>query len=255
MATNIDDTELKEDIAEIIRNGDLAVLTSKKIRLLLEKKYNTNLSSRKKHIDDIVMQLVDEQSDDDVGTDPVVSSDSSSMTEKKILPKKSSENSSQSGQSVVEESVNNEEKSRNKVKANHVKSENEESESEDSVSDIEPPKPKKQKRLAAKAVKKEKTTKTVKTEKVEGAKKKTGFSMPMVLSAELAELMGETHMARPEVVKKMWQIIRERNLFDPSDKRFTLCDDQLLKIIGKKRFNTFAMMKFLKKHLKDPSLM
>lgn len=127
-------------------------------------------------------------------------------------------------------------------------------------------------------------------------------------------------MARPEVVKKMWQIIRERNLFvslidalkisqakiylilmflklikyqDPSDKRFTLCDDQLLKIIGelhwnllkqdksklgsdkliytpnvvlncliflflfagKKRFNTFAMMKFLKKHLKDPSLM
>ncbi|XP_046851705.1 upstream activation factor subunit UAF30-like isoform X2 [Xenia sp. Carnegie-2017] len=243
MATNIDDTELKEDIAEIIRNGDLAVLTSKKIRLLLEKKYNTNLSSRKKHIDDIVMQLVDEQSDDDVGTDPVVSSDSSSMTEKKILPK------------VVEESVNNEEKSRNKVKANHVKSENEESESEDSVSDIEPPKPKKQKRLAAKAVKKEKTTKTVKTEKVEGAKKKTGFSMPMVLSAELAELMGETHMARPEVVKKMWQIIRERNLFDPSDKRFTLCDDQLLKIIGKKRFNTFAMMKFLKKHLKDPSLM
>lgn len=33
------------------------------------------------------MQLVDEQSDDDVGTDPVVSSDSSNMTEKKIVPK------------------------------------------------------------------------------------------------------------------------------------------------------------------------
>lgn len=35
---------------------------------------------------------------------------------------------------------------------------------------------------------------------------------------------------------------------DPSNKQYAICDDDLLKVIGVKRFRTFGMMKFLKNH-------
>jgi len=46
----------------------------------------------------------------------------------------------------------------------------------------------------------------------------------------------------------MWAIIKERNLYDPSNKQYAICDDDLLKVIGVQRFRTFGMMKFLKNH-------
>jgi len=39
-------------------------------------------------------------------------------------------------------------------------------------------------------------------------------------------------LARKEVVKKMWDIVKERNLQDPKDKRFMLCDEELQKVFG-----------------------
>jgi chromatin remodeling complex protein RSC6 len=39
-------------------------------------------------------------------------------------------------------------------------------------------------------------------------------------------------MARHEVVKKVWAIIKERNLYDPKNKQFAICDDELLKVFG-----------------------
>jgi len=60
--------------------------------------------------------------------------------------------------------------------------------------------------------------------------------------------MGSEALPRHEVVKKMWAIIKERNLYDPSNKQFAICDDDLMKVIGVKRFRTFGMMKFLKNH-------
>merc|ERR1712071_338430 len=37
--------------------------------------------------------------------------------------------------------------------------------------------------------------------------------------------------------------------YDPKNKQFALCDEQLLKVFGVKRFRTFSMMKYLKTHL------
>uniref|UniRef100_T1IW43 DM2 domain-containing protein n=1 Tax=Strigamia maritima TaxID=126957 RepID=T1IW43_STRMM len=66
-----------------------------------------------------------------------------------------------------------------------------------------------------------------------GSRKGTStYSKKCILSPELAEVMGATEMARHEVVKKMWQIVKERNLADPKNKQFAVCDDQLLKIFG-----------------------
>lgn len=70
----------------------------------------------------------------------------------------------------------------------------------------------------------------------------------MTLSKELAALVGQESMARHEVVKKMWAIIKEKNLYDPNNKQFAVCDDALFKVIGVKRFRTFGMMKYLKNH-------
>lgn len=45
--------------------------------------------------------------------------------------------------------------------------------------------------------------------------KYTGFTRPYKLSPELSSLMGKKEMPRHEVVKKVWSIIKEKNLYDP----------------------------------------
>jgi len=61
-------------------------------------------------------------------------------------------------------------------------------------------------------------------------------------------VVGADAMARHEVVKKIWAIIKEKNLYDPKNKQFAICNDELLKVFGCKRFRTFGMMKYLKNH-------
>jgi len=86
-----------------------------------------------------------------------------------------------------------------------------------------------------------------------GAKRKgeSGYTKKCKLSPELAAIVGSNEMARHDVVKKMWQIVKERELLDPKNKQFAICDDQLMKVIGTKRFRTFGMMKYLKHHISD----
>lgn len=40
-------------------------------------------------------------------------------------------------------------------------------------------------------------------------------------------------------------------LQDPKNKQFAICDEELMKVIGVKRFRTFGMMKYLKNHFVD----
>jgi len=82
-------------------------------------------------------------------------------------------------------------------------------------------------------------------------KGESGYTKKCKLSPELASIVGSNEMARHDVVKKMWQIVKERNLLDPKNKQFAICDDQLMKVIGTKRFRTFGMMKYLKTHISD----
>ncbi|MCL4140373.1 UNVERIFIED_CONTAM: hypothetical protein GTU68_018942, partial [Idotea baltica] len=79
-------------------------------------------------------------------------------------------------------------------------------------------------------------------------KKASAFTKSFKLSPELADVVGSDVMPRHEVVKKLWAVIKERELQDPKNKQFAICDDQLLKVFGIKRFRTFGMMKHLKDH-------
>lgn len=81
-----------------------------------------------------------------------------------------------------------------------------------------------------------------------GRGKKSAFTKSFKLSAELADVVGSDVMPRHEVVKKLWAVIKERELQDPKNKQFAICDDQLQKVFGVKRFRTFGMMKHLKDH-------
>lgn len=76
----------------------------------------------------------------------------------------------------------------------------------------------------------------------------TGFTRPYQLSPQLAAVVGSDCLPRHEVVKRVWAIINQRNLYDPKNKQFAICDSQLQTIIGVKRFRTFAMLKYLKSH-------
>lgn len=78
--------------------------------------------------------------------------------------------------------------------------------------------------------------------------KTTGYLKKLKLSADLAEVMGEDHMARNEVVKKMYAIVKERDLLDPKNRQFAILDPQLQKVFGQKRIRMFGMMKLLGRH-------
>lgn len=77
------------------------------------------------------------------------------------------------------------------------------------------------------------------------------FLKKCLLSPALAEVLGTNEMSRPDVVQKMWSVVRERNLFDASNKQYALCDEQLKNVFGKKRIRLIGMMKYLKHHIKD----
>jgi len=55
-------------------------------------------------------------------------------------------------------------------------------------------------------------------------------------------------LARQQTVKLMWRYIKENDLADPSDRKFTICNAELMKVFGVKRFYTFGMLKYLKNH-------
>ncbi|OQR85037.1 hypothetical protein ACHHYP_12404 [Achlya hypogyna] len=80
-----------------------------------------------------------------------------------------------------------------------------------------------------------------------------GFASEMVLSPELAAVLGVEKSSRPQLVKKMWDYIRENGLQDPNDKRTILLDDTLKGVFKRDSFTMFSMNKFLKRHVKKES--
>jgi len=159
----------------------------------------------------------------------------------------------------VEDQVNShseEEASEEEAPAKKDESSEEEPEEDDKDDDFDPskkaprkPKPSPKKRKAADDDSDEDWGKKKKKSGGGGRKGgKSAFTKSFKLSAELADVVGADVMPRHEVVKKLWAVIKERELQDPKNKQFAICDDQLLKVFGLKRFRTFGMMKHLKDH-------
>ena len=73
---------------------------------------------------------------------------------------------------------------------------------------------------------------------------------PVKPSAELAVVVGTDPLPRGEVVSKMWEYIKSKNLQNPENKREILSDDTLRPIFhGEDKVTMFDMNKHLSKHL------
>ncbi len=82
-----------------------------------------------------------------------------------------------------------------------------------------------------------------------GNKKQTGFTKPMRLSEDLAEVVGMTVASRSECIKELWAYLKRNNLQDPENKQFFFPDPKMAKIFGTDRMRAFAMSKYIGAHL------
>ncbi|KAJ4964382.1 hypothetical protein NE237_024321 [Protea cynaroides] len=78
----------------------------------------------------------------------------------------------------------------------------------------------------------------------------SGFLAPLQLSGALVKFIGtgESALSRSDVVKRMWEYIKQNDLQDPSDKRRILCDEKLRELFEVDSFNGFTVPKLLATH-------
>ncbi len=82
-----------------------------------------------------------------------------------------------------------------------------------------------------------------------GGGRSNALLKPLQPSPELAAVVGSDPIPRAEVVSKVWDYIKSRNLQNPEDKREILADEALQKVFGKDRVTMFEMNKHLARHL------
>lgn len=86
--------------------------------------------------------------------------------------------------------------------------------------------------------------------KEKAAKKSAGgLQKPYKCSPALAEFVGEKTISRATLTSKMWAYFKEKNLMDPTNKRWVIADAALTKLLGVDRFQGFTVSKFLTPHL------
>lgn len=271
--------ELKKAVRDVLKTADLSVISTKAVREMVEKKLDCSLMNRKKEFDGIVMKYLNAKRDeadrkeeeerreaeaDGEEDDDEEEVDDDEEDEEEEEESDSSESSKKSDSSSDEDVRKNNAKKRNqkvavarkpqpKKKRKSLNASDSGTESGGgSDSDYEVPKKK-----AAPSKKKKKSTSGGSASKDGassgtggggGGRKSTGFTRSYKLSPELSALMGSESLPRHEVVKKVWAIIKERNLYDPKNKQFAICDEDLMKVMKVKRFRTFGMLKHLKPH-------
>jgi chromatin remodeling complex protein RSC6 len=73
---------------------------------------------------------------------------------------------------------------------------------------------------------------------------------PMMPSAALAKIVGDKPLPRTEVVKKLWQYVKRKDLQDKKERRNINADDLLREVFGgKKTVSMFEMTKLVNDNL------
>ncbi|MFC7460335.1 DNA topoisomerase III [Hydrogenophaga defluvii] len=81
------------------------------------------------------------------------------------------------------------------------------------------------------------------------APRKTASTGGATPSAELAAVIGAEPVARPQVVKKLWDYIKANGLQDVTNKRAINADAKLLAVFGKPQITMFELAGIVGKHL------
>ncbi|KAL7732649.1 hypothetical protein ACLKA6_013575 [Drosophila palustris] len=249
--SDISSTQLRTEIQAVLKDADLSTISAKRVREQVEAKLKCSLLSRKKEFDKIVMEVINEQQeeedeDDDDGKDPDAApqddSEASEEEEEEVASSSEEETKKKKKPAPKKRPQPTKHKVSTKKKRKTLNADDSGTESDaGSDSDYEVVKKPTPKKKAAKSGGAAGGT----------GRKSTGFTRAYNLSPELSALMGADSLPRHEVVKKVWAIIKERDLYDPKNKQFAICDDELMKVMKIKRFRTFGMLKHLKPHFLD----
>ncbi|XP_064603637.1 uncharacterized protein LOC135469048 isoform X1 [Liolophura sinensis] len=248
---SISSDEIRASVRKILKGADLTSLSSKKVRRMLEEQYDADFTDRKQEIDDILMKAISEEED---------SQNSQASNGKNSESEASSESEDEIEVEPPKKKAKPSTKSKGKKSSKPITPHNTSADLSDDEADVDDEELAKQlqeeesggRKSRHRSVKKSPVQK--KKKRKEKTPRKTGtstYSQPCVLSPDLATIMGTDRMARKDVVKRMWEIVKERKLEDPKNRQFMVCDEELFKVFGKKRIRTFGMMKFLKSHIKD----
>jgi len=266
---------LAKRIGEILQGADLSQLSSKKVRKQLEEEYSVDLTEQKKEVDNLVLSILkeittensnaqqqqqqphNESSNSHSESNGKESKENGSVDEK---PKKVSKpKSSSSSKAESEDTRNCEQKKKatnDEELAKKLRREDFNFRSRRSASKTGKSTPKKDKKRDQKSKKKAKSENGAENggSDEEGGspkkKKKTGLDAPVVVSPALAEVIRVNEVSRPQVVKKIWEYIKQNNLQDPENKQNIICDDKLQAVFGKPKIHMFTMNKVLSQHLK-----
>lgn len=111
---------------------------------------------------------------------------------------------------------------------------------------------------SARSVRKEKQQKQDRAEEPDGTETKlkrqkkvySGFLAPLPLSDTLMKFLGtgEHALTRADVIKRVWEYIKDKNLQDPSDKKTVVCDEKLKELFKVDSFHGFTVSKLLTVH-------
>ena len=72
-----------------------------------------------------------------------------------------------------------------------------------------------------------------------------GFLKPCQLAPSLSKFLSCDILPRTEVIKKLWEYIRENDLQNPKDRREIICDAKLQDLLKRKKVTMFKMNKIL----------
>ena len=84
---------------------------------------------------------------------------------------------------------------------------------------------------------------------VPAGKRPNALQKPVQPSKELAAVVGAKPLPRGEVVKKVWDYIKQHKLQNPDNGREILADATLEAVFGQKKVTMFEMNKHLTRHL------
>ncbi|CRH25107.1 SWIB/MDM2 domain-containing protein [Chlamydia trachomatis] len=80
--------------------------------------------------------------------------------------------------------------------------------------------------------------------------KNSAFMQPVNVSADLAAIVGAGPMPRTEIIKKMWDYIKENGLQDPTNKRNIMKHEPFSQVFGtEKPIDMFQMTKMVSQHI------
>jgi chromatin remodeling complex protein RSC6 len=81
-------------------------------------------------------------------------------------------------------------------------------------------------------------------------KSNAGLMKPLTVSADLAEVIGNEPIPRTQIIKKIWDYIKQNDLQDKENRRMINADEKLKVVFaGKEQISMFELAKVVNNHV------